>query len=142
MELVQSEQFQCGNLFGLMNYDTRLTLDLALTLNADGTYSLFSDGYAFEAGKRAVIGDDTGLGMISQMTAEGTYTFNGDGTYRFFFEAYNVEDPGTYTMENGVLTVTNANGLAMTPENGVLHYISSMSDMLTGDFAIGADLLG
>ncbi len=80
VELVQSEQFQCGNLSGLMNYDTRLTLDLALTLNADGTYSLFSDGYAFEAGKRAVIGDDTGLGMISQMTAEGTYTVNEDGT--------------------------------------------------------------
>ncbi len=80
VDLVQSEQFQCGNLSGLMNYDTRLTLDLALTLNADGTYSLFSDGYAFEAGKRAVIGDDTGLGMISQMTAEGTYTVNEDGT--------------------------------------------------------------
>ena len=80
VDLVQSEQFQCGNLSGLMNYDTRLTLDLSLTLNADGTYSLFSDGYAFEAGKRAVIGDDTGLGMISQMTAEGTYTVNEDGT--------------------------------------------------------------
>ncbi len=80
VDLVQSEQFQCGNLSGLMNYDTRLTLDLSLTLNADGTYSLFSDGYAFEAGKRAVIGDDTGLGMISQMTAEGTYTVNDDGT--------------------------------------------------------------
>ena len=80
VDLVQSKQFQCGNLSGLMNYDTRLTLDLALTLNADGTYSLFSDGYAIEAGKRAVIGDDTGLGMISQMTAEGTYTVNEDGT--------------------------------------------------------------
>ena len=80
VEKVQDYQFQCGNLSGLMNYDTRLTLDLALTLNADGTYSLFSDGYAFEAGKRAVIGDDTGLGMISQMTAEGTYTVNEDGT--------------------------------------------------------------
>ena len=80
VDLVQSKQFQCGDLSGLMNYDTRLTLDLALTLNADGTYSLFSDGYAIEAGKRAVIGDDTGLGMISQMTAEGTYTVNEDGT--------------------------------------------------------------
>ena len=80
VDLVQSKQFQCGNLSGLMNYDTRLTLDLSLTLNADGTYSLFSDGYVIEAGKRAVIGDDTGLGMISQMTAEGTYTVNEDGT--------------------------------------------------------------
>jgi hypothetical protein len=80
VDKVKDFQFQCGDLSGLMNYDTRLTLELSLTLNADGTYSLFSDGYAFEAGKRAVIGDDTGLGMISQMTAEGTYTANDDGT--------------------------------------------------------------
>ncbi|MBR2843177.1 MAG: hypothetical protein IKF06_07870, partial [Lachnospiraceae bacterium] len=69
VDKVKDFQFQCGNLSGLMNYDTRLTLELSLTLNADGTYALFSDSYCFEAGKRAVIGDDTGLGMISQMTA-------------------------------------------------------------------------
>jgi hypothetical protein len=28
-----------------------------------------------------VIGDDTGLGMISAMKAEGAYTANEDGTY-------------------------------------------------------------
>ena len=78
--LVQDYQFQCGNLQGLMNYDTRLTLDLSLTLNADGTYALLSDAYCIEAGKRAEIGDDTGLGMISTMNAEGTYVFNDDGT--------------------------------------------------------------
>ena len=77
---VQDYQFQCGNLSGLMNYDTRLTLDLALTLNPDGTYALFSDAYCIEAGKRAVIGDDTGLGMVSTMNAEGSYTVNDDGT--------------------------------------------------------------
>ena len=80
VDKVQDYQFQCGNLAGLMNYDTRLTLDLALTLNADGTYELFSDPYCMEAGKRAVIGDDTGLGMVSTMKAEGTYTVNEDGT--------------------------------------------------------------
>ncbi|MBR3271428.1 MAG: hypothetical protein IKI59_05840 [Clostridia bacterium] len=80
VDLVQDYQFQCGNLGGLMNYDTRLTLDLSLTLNADGTYSIFSDAYCIEGGKRAVIGDDTGLGMISQMTAEGAWTANDDGT--------------------------------------------------------------
>ena len=80
VDKVQDYQFQCGNLSGLMNYDTRLTLDLALTLNADGTYALFSDAYCIEAGKRAVIGDDTGLGMVSVMNAEGTYTVNEDGT--------------------------------------------------------------
>ncbi|MBR0392803.1 MAG: hypothetical protein IJK38_10830, partial [Oscillospiraceae bacterium] len=80
VDKVQDYQFQCGNLSGLMNYDTRLTLDLALTLNPDGTYALFSDAYCMEAGKRSVIGDDTGLGMVSVMNAEGTYTVNEDGT--------------------------------------------------------------
>lgn len=39
-------------------------------------------------------------------------TFNADGTCVFTFEAYNVEDAGTWTYENGKLTVTNANGAA------------------------------
>ncbi|MBQ6526892.1 MAG: hypothetical protein IJI38_00055, partial [Clostridia bacterium] len=80
LDMLQDYQFICGNVGGLMKVDTRLTLDLTLTLNADGTYSLLSDPYAVEAGKRAVIGDDTGLGMISTMQAEGTYTVNADGT--------------------------------------------------------------
>ena len=80
LDILQDEQFQLGKLQGLMNVDSRLTLDLALTLNADGTYALTSDAYCIEAGKRAVIGDDTGLGMISVMKAEGTYTVNEDGT--------------------------------------------------------------
>ena len=80
LDILQDEQFQLGKLQGLMNVDSRLTLDLALTLNADGTYALTSDAYCVEAGKRAVIGDDTGLGMISIMKAEGTYTVNEDGT--------------------------------------------------------------
>ena len=63
-----------------MNVDTRLNLALELTLKPDSTYSLTSDAYCVEAGKRAVIGDDTGLGMISTMKAEGTYTVNEDGT--------------------------------------------------------------
>ena len=80
VDLVQDVQFQCANLLGLMNYDTRLNLTLSLTLNEDGTYALFSDAYCIEAGKRAEIGDETGLGMISTMNAEGTYVFNEDGT--------------------------------------------------------------
>ena len=80
LDILQDQQFQLGKLHGLMNVDSRLTLDLALTLNADGTYALTSDAYCVEAGKRAVIGDDTGLGMISIMKAEGTYTVNEDGT--------------------------------------------------------------
>ena len=80
LDIMPDYQFQCADLSGLMNYDTRLNLGLELTLNPDGTYSLFSDAFCIEAGKRAVIGDDTGLGMISTMKAEGTYTANEDGT--------------------------------------------------------------
>ena len=80
LDLLQDDHFQCADLSGLLKYDTRLNLALELTLNPDNTYSLFSDAYAVEAGKRAVIGDDTGLGMVSTMKAEGTYTVNEDGT--------------------------------------------------------------
>ena len=80
LDLLQDDHFQCADLSGLLKYDTRLNLALELTLNSDNTYSLFSDAYAVEAGKRAVIGDDTGLGMVSTMKAEGTYTVNEDGT--------------------------------------------------------------
>ena len=81
---------------------------------------------------------DAAMEPVTYTSADGatTLTLNGDGTYRFFFASYNVEDLGAYTVEAGVLTVTNANGLSMSPESGVLHYISSMSDMLTGDFEI------
>ena len=247
VDLVQDVQFQCGSLLGLMNADTRLTLTLTLTLNEDGTYALLSDAYCIEAGKRAVIGDETGLGMISTMNAEGTYVFNEDGTvttspathavfelaldtyssqmrgpasykigdldadgtydsaehpavldavpeatwtlgadmsiaayqvaaaeeepeeteepaaapegvtitsddggttmtfspdgsYRFFFEAYGIEDLGTYTYEDGVLTLTDANGAQTTAEGDPmkLHYVYSQSDQLTGDYTIPA----
>ncbi len=73
-----------------------------------------------------------------------TLTFNSDGTYRFFFEQYSVEDMGTYTYEGGALTVTNANGLEMTAEGDrmKLHYVTAVSDQLTGDFTINAADLG
>ena len=250
VDLVQDVQFQCGSLLGLMKADSRLTLTLTLTLNPDGSYALLSDAYCIEAGKRAVIGDDTGLGMISTMNAEGTYVFNedgtvttspashavfelaldtyssqmrgpaqykigdldadgtydsaehpavldavpeatwtlgadgsiaayqvaeaeeepveteapaaaptaecveivsddggttmtfyADGTYRFFFESYSIEDLGTYTYENGVLTLKNANGAQTAAEGDPikLHYICSVSDQLTGDYTIPAE---
>ena len=70
-----------------------------------------------------------------------TMTFNPDGTYLFAFEAYGVEDPGTYTYEGGKLTITNANGDTVEAEGDPvkLHYVSSMSNQLTGDFSILAE---
>ena len=68
-------------------------------------------------------------------------TFNADGTYRFWFEAYSIEDLGTYTYENGVLTLTDKNGKTSVGEGDPikLHYTYSGSDQLTGDYTIPAD---
>ncbi len=67
-----------------------------------------------------------------------TLTFNSDGTYVFKFESYSVEDTGTYTFEGGVLTLTNSNGVEATAEGDPLklHYVTAVSDQLTGDFTI------
>ena len=67
--------------------------------------------------------------------------FNADGTYIFKFAAYNIEDAGTYTFENGTLKVINANSAEATAEGDPLklHYVSAVSDQLTGDFTIPAN---
>ena len=80
VDLVQDTQFIPANVKGLLNADTRLFLDFTLTLDGAGRYTLFADNYVVEGGKRAEIGDDTGLGLILTTTAEGTYVDNGDGT--------------------------------------------------------------
>ena len=73
-------QFLCSDLGGFLRYDTRMFIDVKLDLDGNGGYSLLSDAYVIEAGKRAEIGDDTGLGQVINTTAEGTYTDNGDGS--------------------------------------------------------------
>ena len=78
--------------------------------------------------------------VISSKDEATTMTFNADGTYVFEFAAYGVKDEGTWTYEDGELTVVNANDLEMVPEDGLLHYVSGVSDQLTGDFEIDADV--
>ena len=233
-------QFLPSDLGGFMAAENRLFVDVSLTLDGNGRYTLHSEAYVVESGRRAEIGDDTGLGMVVASNAEGTYTenadgtvttsvpthaafemrwdiyttqlrdalgmeingkteegvydstdepavldfmpetvwtldgsniitwakvggeepsdepsdgltitsddgattftFYADGTYVFSFEAYGIEDAGTYTYEDGVLTVTNANGDAVTAEGDPLklHYVTAVSDQLTGDFTIPA----
>ena len=80
VDLVQDFEFIPGTTKGLLNYDSRLFLDLTLSLDGAGSYTLFAESYAMEAGKRCEIGDDTGLGMILTTKAEGSYVDNGDGT--------------------------------------------------------------
>ena len=246
-------QFLCSDMGGLVKADSRMYVDVTLTLDGNGGYTLFTDAYVMDSGNRAVIGDTTGVGMILTTNAEGSYvenadgtvttsvpvhavfemetdtyseqiksafnlnvngnsedgvydsndeptvfnfvpetvwtlsgsdivtyynpggerengedaeeteeiegpasaealtvasddgsttiTFNPDGTYLFAFEAYGVEDPGTYTYESGKLTIINANGDTVEAEGDPvkLHYVSSMSDQLTGDFNILAE---
>ncbi len=86
----------------------------------------------------------TEIVTVSSDDGATTLTFYSDGTYRFFFELHSIEDKGTYTYEDGVLTVTNVNGLEMTAEGDPLklHYVTAVSDQLTGDFTISAADLG
>ena len=234
-------QFLCADFSGMVAADSRFFVDVSLTLDGNGHYTLFTDSYCVDNGARCVIGDDTGLGLVLTMNAEGAYTENDDGTvttsvpdhavfemgtdtysaqmkgavqmnvngsdadgvydsndepavldfvpetvwtldsgaivtyyspnagveegaepdraggvtfpsddgattmtfypdgtYRFFFEAYNIEDFGTYTYENGVLTLTDANGAQTAAEGDPLAfvYVYSQSDQLTGTFSV------
>ncbi|MCR5826363.1 MAG: YdgA family protein [Oscillospiraceae bacterium] len=106
------------------------------------------------AGDFTIPADTFGAAPAETPAAEGvtvssddgatTLTFNPDGTYRFFFESYNIEDLGSYTYEGGVLTLTNPNGATFTAEGETLklHYVSAVSDQVTGDFTIPAATFG
>ncbi len=72
--------FLASSIGGIMRNDARFNIDVKLTLDGSGAYTLFADGYCIEAGKRAVIGDGTGLGLVYTNTAEGAYVANDDGS--------------------------------------------------------------
>ena len=74
-------QFLSNDQGGLLRAESRLYVDITLTLDGNGKYDLFSDCYVIESGKRAVIGDDSGMGLVYTTKAEGSYTENSDGTY-------------------------------------------------------------
>lgn len=73
-------QFMGGDLSRMLNYEGRLYTDITLVLNDDGTYELISDVYTGLNGKRIEVGASDGIGIVSIMTADGTYKDNGDGT--------------------------------------------------------------
>ena len=79
-ETIPGYQFLCCDLGGMVKADSRMYIDVTLTLDGSGGYTLFADSYVIESGKRAEIGDDTGLGLVLTTNAEGTYTENADGT--------------------------------------------------------------
>ena len=73
-------QFLSGNMKGMVSNESRLYVEIDLTLDGKDAYKLTSDCYVLENGKKAEIGDDTGIGLTLTTTAEGTYTDNGDDT--------------------------------------------------------------
>ncbi|WP_455502727.1 hypothetical protein [Blautia sp.] len=73
-------QFLTANMKGFVAYDSRTYVQIDLTLDGKDGYKLVSDFYVVENGKKAEIGDDTGIGIVLTTTAEGTYTDNGDDT--------------------------------------------------------------
>lgn len=91
-------------------------------------------GTAEPAGEIVTVSSDDGA---------TTMTFNIDGTYRFFFEQHGIEDKGTYTYEGGKLTLVNDKGAEAVAEGDPLklHYVTAVSDQLTGDFTIDAAVL-
>ena len=93
-EDMPENQFLCCNFAGMVKADARFYVDVKLSLKPDGTYKLNTDSYVIEAGERAVVGDDTGLGLVLTMDAEGTYTDNGNGTVTI-----NKADTAVFEME-------------------------------------------
>ena len=73
-------QFLSADMKGLTSYDSRMYVEVDLTLDGNDGYKLVSDCYVIENGKKAEVGDDTGIGVTMTTTAEGKYTDNGDDT--------------------------------------------------------------
>ena len=101
-------QFLSGNMKGLTSYDSRMYVEIDLTLDGKDGYKLVSDCYVMENGKKAEVGDDTGIGVTLTTTAEGTYTDNGDDTvtidtpehvhHDMFTDTYSVQMKGSAEM--------------------------------------------
>ena len=74
-----------------------------------------------------------------------TITFFVDGRYLFAFDSYEIFDSGSYVFEDGVLTLTDVNGVEYKAEGETLklHYgYSGAPDQLTGDFSIDPSIFG
>lgn len=77
---------------------------------------------------------------------QGTmFVLYADGAYAFIFESYDITDMGTYTYADGVLTITDKNGVVTIStadgDNVKFNYAYSDSDQLTGAYTVAtADL--
>ena len=99
-----------------------------------GDFTLSVGIFPFPVSGTSIPSDDLGT----------TISFFADGSYLFAFDSYQIFDTGSYVFEDGVLTLTDANGkeTAVEGESLKLHYVSSVSDQLTGDFSIDPAIFG
>lgn len=93
-----------------------------------------------EGAAGAVVGE---AAVVIPSDDQGTvFNLYSDGTYTFVFESYDITDAGTYTYADGVLTITDKNGIVTTStadgDNLKFHYVYSDSDQLTGDYTVAA----
>ena len=106
-----------------------------------GEYTIPADIFTFPAAPDKAAAEVPGVTIVSD--DEGTkMTFRADGTYRFDFEAYSIVDEGTYTYENGSLTLTDVNGVQYSAEGDPMHMhygYSGAPEQLTGEYTIPAD---
>ncbi|MCI8712925.1 MAG: copper resistance protein NlpE [Ruminococcus sp.] len=111
-------QFLCSDFKGLVAADSRFFTDVALTLDGQGGYTLFSEAYVVESDKRCEIGDDTGLGLVLTMNAEGTYMENEDGTYTTSVPTHAVMEMQSDTYSSQIKSAFGMN-VAGNEEDGV-----------------------
>ena len=132
-------QFLCSNLAGMVRADSRFYIDVVLELN-NGAYKLSTDSYVVEGGKRAVIGDDTGLGLVLTTVAEGSYSDNGDGTVTINKADHAVFEmqTDTYSSQMKGAAQMNVNGndadgvYDSNDEPAVLNFVPATTFVLSG----------
>ncbi|MBR1683946.1 MAG: hypothetical protein IJ708_02330, partial [Clostridia bacterium] len=102
-------QFLCSDFSGMVKADSRFYVDISLDLDGNGAYVLNADSYVVESGSRAVIGDDTGLGLVLTMKSEGTYLVNGDGTVTTAPATHAIFEMQTDTYSSQMKSAANMN---------------------------------
>lgn len=109
-------QFISADMKGMTSYDSRVYVQIDLTLDGKDGYKLVSDCYCVENGKRAEVGDDTGIGFTMTTTAEGTYTDNGDDTITIDTPEHVHHDMFTDTYSIQMKEAANMNVLGNTED--------------------------
>ncbi|MBR2288199.1 MAG: hypothetical protein IJ865_08130, partial [Clostridia bacterium] len=108
-----------------------------------GDYEVPVSALSFDSAAPAETVSSAEPAVIPSTDGGTTATFQPDGAFVFDFETYSIQEVGTWTFEDGKLTVVNPNGLEAVAEGDplLLHYVSAASDMLTGDYEVPVSAL-